>query len=272
MGRDLDAIIKQKYAETGDVGLGGLTLADLWPISYSTPGGPFPQRIQFNQLFRYLSALGVEINEIGPFLDYNGSNPTGPDYLIGAIVRGSNSELYKCLIANGPSSTIVNPVGDVTGTWKLISVGTTIQRVYTETGAVATGTDANLGTDDNIPQITEGDEYMTRTITPKSASNILMIEAIMVLANSAAQNMSVALFQDAVSNGLALVHEHTGAADKTVTIALRHFMIAGTTSEITFRIRAGGSTAGTTTFNGIAGARIGGGVMASSIAVTEYTS
>ena len=118
MARDVDGIIKQKFAETGDVGLGGLDLSELWPIAYSTPGGAFPQRIQFNQLFRYLSALGVEINSKGPFLSYDGTDPTGPDYEIGAIVRGSDLALYQVLIANGPSSTIVDPVGDVTGTWE----------------------------------------------------------------------------------------------------------------------------------------------------------
>jgi len=117
MSRDADGIIKQKYAESGDVGLGGLDIEELWPISYSTPGGPFPQRIQFNQLFRYLSALGVELNSKGPFLDWDGTDPEGPDYEIGAGVKGSDSDFYICKIANGPASTIVDPVGDSTGTW-----------------------------------------------------------------------------------------------------------------------------------------------------------
>lgn len=117
MARDIDGIIKQKYAESGDVGLGGLDLEELWPVSYSTPGGPFPQRIQFNQLFRYLSALGVELNSKGPFLEWDGTDPEGPDYEPGTVVTGSDDILYVCVIANGPSSTIVNPVGDTTGKW-----------------------------------------------------------------------------------------------------------------------------------------------------------
>lgn len=119
MSRDTDGIIKQKFAETGDVGLGGLALTELWPISYSTPGGPFPQRIQFNQLFRYLSALGVEINEKGPFLEWDGTDPEGPDYEPGAVVLGTDDNYHICLLANGPSSTIQNPVGDISGKWTI---------------------------------------------------------------------------------------------------------------------------------------------------------
>lgn len=118
MARDTDGIIQTKYANAGDVGLGGLDINELWPVSYSTPGGPFPQRIQFNQLFRYLSAICVELNQIGPFLEY--SNLI--DYGVGATVKGTNGIKYQCLIANGPSSSVVDPVGDVTGTWQFLAI------------------------------------------------------------------------------------------------------------------------------------------------------
>lgn len=115
MTRDADGIVQTKYANSGDVGLGGLDLNELWPIAYSTPGGTFPQRIQFNQLFRYLSALAVEINQKGPFLEYNNTI----DYAINASAIGSDGGRYRALIINGPASSIVNPVGDSTGTWIL---------------------------------------------------------------------------------------------------------------------------------------------------------
>lgn len=40
------------------------------------------------------------------------------DYPTNVYARGSDNEVYECLIANGPSSSVVNPVGDTTGTWK----------------------------------------------------------------------------------------------------------------------------------------------------------
>jgi len=121
MARDIDGIIKQKFAESGDVGLGGLTLDELWPISYSTPGGPFPQRIQFNQLFRYISALAVEINEKGTFLEWDGTPVVAPDYQAGAIVTGSDGSIYYATAPNGPASTIIDPTTDVSGTWILLA-------------------------------------------------------------------------------------------------------------------------------------------------------
>ncbi|MCK5614351.1 hypothetical protein KAR91_71455 [Candidatus Pacearchaeota archaeon] len=137
MSRDIDAIIQQKYAESGDVGLGGLDLEELWPVSYSTPGGAFPQRIQFNQLFRYLSALGVEINQKGPFLEYSALI----DYEIGVVVTGSDGRRYQAEIANGPASSIVDPVGDVSGTWGNYSnaIGTFTIDVSTSGAQAITG-------------------------------------------------------------------------------------------------------------------------------------
>lgn len=55
-------------------------------------------------------------------------------------------------------------------------------------------------------------------------------------------------------------------------IIFNHIMTAGTTSATTFKVRCGGNAAGTTTFNGQATARKYGGVMASSIQITEWTS
>jgi hypothetical protein len=48
-----------------------------------------------------------------------------------------------------------------------------------------------------------------------------------------------------------------------------HYMAAGTTSATTFKVRIGAVTSGTITFNGIGSARKLGGVLASSITITE---
>ena len=84
-----------------------------------------------------------------------------------------------------------------------------------------------------------------------------------------ANNMIVALFQDAAANALAVSQMLLNAAQGTVSISFRHVMTSGTTSATTFKVRAGGSAGGTTTFNGSNGARLFGGVMASSIVIYE---
>lgn len=41
------------------------------------------------------------------------------DYVVNERSIGSDGNRYKALIANGPSTSVVNPVGDNTGTWKI---------------------------------------------------------------------------------------------------------------------------------------------------------
>lgn len=120
--------------------------------------------------------------------------------------------------------------------------------------AVATGTTL-VPFDDTIPQNTEGDEYITIAFTPTSATSTLYIFASLMLANSAAGNMTLALFQDSTANALAATAHRFGTVDSPYTVSLSHTMTSGTTSSTTFKIRAGSDTAGTTTFNGTAGAR-----------------
>lgn len=147
--------------------------------------------------------------------------------------------------------------------------GRVVQSVDTQTGAVATGT-TTMPADDTIPQITEGTEFMTLAITPTNASNILEIEVVANLAFSAgAPFMTAALFQDSTADALAATTQVLTGADEPKTYCFRHRMTAGTTSATTFRVRGGSPVAGTTTFNGAAGARLLGGVIASSITITE---
>jgi len=150
------------------------------------------------------------------------------------------------------------------------SVGKVAQMVNTQTGALATGS-TQMPFDDTIPQITEGNEYMTLAITPTSATNILIVDCVAMLAvDNVNIQISSALFQDSTAGALAAISVNSATHRSTVTL-LRHKMTAGTTSATTFRFRAGPNSAQTITFNGVASARYFGGVAASSITITEYT-
>jgi hypothetical protein len=143
-----------------------------------------------------------------------------------------------------------------------------VQVVNTQTGAVATGS-TTIPFDDTIPQSNEGDEYMTLAITPTSATNKLLIEVVFNYANSALAQVAFALFQDGTANAVAgVIGGRIEAAGVSDCVTFTHYMTAGTTSPTTFKVRAGPST-GTLTFNGSAAARRFGGVMASSITITE---
>lgn len=146
-----------------------------------------------------------------------------------------------------------------------------VQIVNTQTGAVNTGT-TQMPYDDTIPQNTEGDEYMTLAITPTSATNKLLIEVVIVLANSSSgahDALSVALFQDSTANALAGISNHLSFVNEPIILNFKHFMTTGTSSETTFKVRAGLAAAGTMTFNGQSTARRLGGITMSSITITE---
>ncbi len=159
----------------------------------------------------------------------------------------------------------------VTGALPTTNLGTgaVVQVVNTETGAVSTGT-TTIPLDDTIPQNTEGTEFMTLAITPKSATNKLRIDVTAVYACSQLQTfVGVALFQDSTANALAAVIQEVFVADGNVTATFAHFMTSGTTSATTFKVRIGANGASTITFNGRVAGRLYGGVMASSITITE---
>jgi hypothetical protein len=79
----------------------------------------------------------------------------------------------------------------------------------------------------------------------------------------------VALFKDTDANALAVRVLAVGSANWKITQTINHFMLAGTASQITFKIRAGGDVASTTTFNGSSGARLYGGSASAVMQVDE---
>ena len=148
--------------------------------------------------------------------------------------------------------------------------GRVIQVRRNDTGAVATGT-TTVDHDDSIPQNTQGDQYMSQAITPSSAANALRVcsKGYFASAIAGAFNMIVTLHQDSVANGLKTSYVYGPAQHTMLGLTLDHEMLAATTSETTFKVRAGASGAGTTTFNGANGARFYGGAFNSYIEAQE---
>lgn len=138
-----------------------------------------------------------------------------------------------------------------------------------ETGAYATGS-VLIPADDTIPQITEGNEFMTLAFTPKNAASQLKITTTSVLAPAGASQTTVALFQDALANALAATVVYQAGANYVLPIVFTHVMPSGSTASRTFHVRAGCNTTQAIYFNGAAGARQYGGSLASSIVVQEF--
>lgn len=160
-------------------------------------------------------------------------------------------------IAGGARVEITGPVGP-----KIAQV------VSTLSSAVNTGS-TRIPLDDTIPQNTEGDEYMTCSITPTNTTSTLVIDVRLQASSSASASLALALFQDSGTNALAAAIGSTiNGASVLACASLLYTMTAGTTNATTFKVRAAVNS-GTMTFNGFAGARLFGAIPKSSITITE---
>jgi hypothetical protein len=149
--------------------------------------------------------------------------------------------------------------------------GKVVQVVNTQTGAMSTGTTTGVH-DDSIPTSSELNEVMTLAVTPTNSSNKLKIDVVALISSGTANTYFIgALFQDSTSAALAVIEEYNKDATAEGHLNFTHYMAAGTTSATTFKVRIGTAKAGTTTFNGDAGARKFGGAFASSITITEIS-
>lgn len=143
----------------------------------------------------------------------------------------------------------------------------TFQYISYETGAVATGT-TQTPNDDTIPTITEGTQFLSRTITPLFSDSRLMIQVTLILSTSLNHNLTIGLHNG--GNAVATAVVVTGG-DEPITSTFSHLMTSGGTSELTFTVRAGGAYGGSWDLNGVNGARRAGGTYASSIRIWEMS-
>lgn len=151
-----------------------------------------------------------------------------------------------------------------------LPAGAVVQVVSTPYTSSATGT-TTIPSDDTIPQNTEGTEFMSQSITPKSASNTLVIDVQIMLSSATSDRWLIAaIFQDSTANALAVGEAYEDIGTALDTVSIRHVMTAGTTSSTTFKVRAGCNTAATMTFNGASGGRFFGATVKSSIVIYEY--
>ncbi len=153
--------------------------------------------------------------------------------------------------------------------------GKVAQVVNLQDGSVFSTT-STIPADNTIPQNTEGAEWNTLSITPTDASSTLRVDVTLQgVTLSAAYSIIAALFRDSGANALAVAYTGFsnpggyGGEENTITFSL--FVSAGSTSATTFKVRVGGNT-GTAKVNvtSAGGAAIFGGVVASTITITEY--
>ena len=180
-----------------------------------------------------------------------------------------NITVSRPLSGSGASLTSL-PAGNLTGAMAsgVTGVGKIVQVVNVMDSGSATTTNT-IPFDNSIPQNTEGAEFLTLAITPTSATNKLRIDVVMTWSCQASTLPCVALFQDSTAGAIAAVYSETDTVNHGECTSFTHYMTSGTTSSTTFKVRMGPHTATQMTYNGQNGGRTYGGVMASSITITE---
>lgn len=194
-----------------------------------------------------------------------------------AIKRPDGSALQANDILSGSIITVTydGTYYQLAGAVSIYPSGSVRQVVNYQNGWLD-GTSIAMPSGDAIPQNTDGREWGTLRITPKSALNKLLIQVdLRVTAPDNGSITSAALFRDNISDALAaggVSRIYSGGFVSSINF--NHFMVAETTNQITFKIRYGPSTAGVEVrINGTdGGIRLYGGVCSSSITITEIQS
>lgn len=181
----------------------------------------------------------------------------------GRLAIGGSSGNPAFLTANGTDPSWNNPSGLVVG------------RAYDENN---TYNDSGLTVpaDDTIPQVNEGLEILSAAITSKHANNVLRIEVNVVAAvSNGAATSCIHLHKDGAVNAVAACfvnHSISGEADGRNHPHVHHLVhetTADDTDEHTWTVLAGAS-AGNIRING-GTSRVGGGVMKSTLTITEFS-
>ena len=214
----------------------------------------------------------------------NGIDPRGTPPVVnqmgtnGKLLIGSAASPY--VVCNVPTGSNGVAITTGPGTLDVSYTGSKVEQIVHSSTAALVLCETSIPFDDTIPQITEGDQVLTATITPKHATDLLVIEFSAPFGNNLKSNSTFALFQDATPDALAAVY--SGYDPVTVPTytendmaILRYVMVAGTTSATTFRIRAGqdASQAGKGVLingDGYSSARECGGVSSTVLTVTEF--
>jgi hypothetical protein len=209
------------------------------------------------------------IRTLGSSVDTTTKN-LNPETTTGDIAYRSATANTNTRLALGTAGQVLTVNSGATAPEWASVASKFVQIVSTQTGAVATGTNT-IPLDDSIPQSSEGDQYMSVSITPTSATNKLFIQVVTNTSADSIKTNTAALFVDSTANALAAVSNTTRSGGDLLIVSFNHNMTAGSTSAMTFKVRIGTDSGGTLTFNGSGGNRRYGGVIASSITITEYT-
>lgn len=188
--------------------------------------------------------------------------------------------LTLSLAPSTPSNAPINYIWKSTGTntsptWQPdAGSGGVVQQVRTFTGSVITTTNSMGATFDNAPTNTAGVQLLSVSITPTSASSILVVEASLNYSAASSNAVQFGFFLGAAGTAFA-AYLDSGFGSAGDYGCYRAYVTAGTTSPVTIAVRAGplGSPGGAIfALNGeSSGVHINGAAAFSDLMVTEFS-
>lgn len=163
-----------------------------------------------------------------------------------------------------------NPATGISPSGKI--AGDVVQTAYGQRVDYAT-ISANIPYDDTIPQITEGTEIFSVSITPQASANILEFEVLVegTLGTTTGTFLIGALFKDGGANAIAAcfgVSMDQSIAGGAGQMALKFKVAAGGTAAQTYTFRIGANS-GSFYLNGNSSGRKLGGVVPAYMQITE---
>lgn len=159
-----------------------------------------------------------------------------------------------------------NTAGSKTVTIPDVGVGKVLQVVEHVRQDTLTSS-AQIPFDNTIPQVTEGVEVLSATITPLKPTSQLKIEVVCHVAPSGTDNVVAALFKDAAADAINSGYNVT-SADWVAPILISEVLIAGSTDPQTFSVNIGAATS-SIAFNRRWSGLYYGGTVTSAIILTE---
>jgi hypothetical protein len=164
---------------------------------------------------------------------------------------------------SGTSVVLTNPLSKTSGGTGVTQSRQLAQIVYLQTGASLAAQTGVFATG-AIPTITGGNQFLSQAFTPISDTSLLEIEVSTYIQPSAIQWVTVALFKVGTTNALTSHVYYESIATAGRNSQIKYYMTSGSTSTMTFTVRAG-AAAGNVSFNGLSG-----GVQNSYISIKEW--
>lgn len=206
----------------------------------------------------FSGALTLTHNNTSLFLPNGGNNIlTVPSDTALFISNGSGN--WKCLCyIRADGTALQQPTGSQAG------------RAYTENTSYTTIT-ANIPADNSIPQVGEGTQILSVSITPKAAANRVraMVKVPLSFTGGGSGLITAALFRNGGSNAIDSTVIHPVDGTGTYPAVLIFEDSPGSTSAQTYTVRVGGDSSDVV-INGDFSGRLGGGSARAAITLDEF--